>query len=132
MTLLTAHPTTSTGTAAMDRFVAETAAALRRDGPDAVPRIAQLLRAAVHQPDLLHPDHRLASQDGSRPTVVHAAPDGSFSVVALVWLPGQRTSIHSPRSWCVIGVHEGAGRETTYALVPRDGPAVARPRHTHL
>ena len=34
-----------------------------------------------------------------------------------VWRPGQRTSVHSHRSWCVVGVHEGVEEERTFTRV---------------
>ncbi|MGH3448161.1 MAG: hypothetical protein ACRDP4_11135, partial [Nocardioidaceae bacterium] len=48
--------------------------------------------------------------------VVHVADDGSFSIVALVWLPGQATPIHDHVSWCVVGVAEGTESETRYRM----------------
>ncbi|MFF4355113.1 cysteine dioxygenase [Streptomyces sp. NPDC001530] len=54
---------------------------------------------------------------------VHAEPDGSFSVVALVWLPGQRTPVHDHVSWCVTGVHQGTESEHRYRLLPWGGAA---------
>jgi 3-mercaptopropionate dioxygenase len=42
-------------------------------------------------------------------------------VVALVWLPGQRTPIHDHVSWCVVGVYQGIERETHYQLVEDAG-----------
>ena len=48
--------------------------------------------------------------------VVHTEPDGSFSVCALVWRPGQVTPIHDHVTWCVFGVLQGAGYEEIYAL----------------
>ena len=47
---------------------------------------------------------------------LHVEPDGSFSIVALVWLPGQETKIHDHVSWCVVGVYRGEEDETTYQL----------------
>ncbi len=47
---------------------------------------------------------------------MHVEPDGSFSVVALVWLPGQCTCIHDHVSWCVVGTYIGAEEETRYDL----------------
>lgn len=47
--------------------------------------------------------------------IMHVEPDGSFSIVALVWLPGQRTAIHDHVSWCVAGVIEGEEHEERYA-----------------
>lgn len=46
--------------------------------------------------------------------VLHVEGDGSFSVVALVWLPQQRTPIHDHVSWCVVGVHIGEETEIRY------------------
>ena len=47
---------------------------------------------------------------------MHAEPDGSFSVVGLVWRPGQITPIHDHVTWCVIGVLQGAEYEELFAL----------------
>ena len=63
---------------------------------------------------------------------MHAAPDGAFSLVALVWLPGQATAIHDHLAWCVVGVYEGAEHETRYRLTRDDhlvesGSAAAYP-----
>ncbi|WP_329494179.1 cysteine dioxygenase family protein [Kitasatospora herbaricolor] len=62
-----------------------------------------------------------------RQHVLHAEPDGSFSLVALVWLPGQCTPIHDHVSWCVAGVHRGQESERRYRLVSdgRTGRLVA-------
>jgi 3-mercaptopropionate dioxygenase len=78
--------------------------------------IASLLAVAVTEPGLLPERYRASSPDGYRTNVVHIASDGSFSVVALVWLPGQRTPVHSHRCWCVVAVHEGVELETLYEL----------------
>jgi predicted metal-dependent enzyme (double-stranded beta helix superfamily) len=48
--------------------------------------------------------------------VIHAEPDGSFSIVALVWLPGQHTPIHDHVAWCVTGVYQGQETEQRYTL----------------
>jgi len=47
---------------------------------------------------------------------VHVHPAGRYSIVALVWKPGQATPIHDHRCWCVVGVWRGLERETTYDL----------------
>ena len=54
--------------------------------------------------------------------LLHAEPDGSFSVVGLVWRPGQITPIHDHVTWCVIGVLQGAEYEELFAL--REGGTV--------
>jgi len=39
----------------------------------------------------LRPEHTRGFPDRYRQHVLHVSPDGAFSVVALVWLPGQKT-----------------------------------------
>jgi predicted metal-dependent enzyme (double-stranded beta helix superfamily) len=91
--------------------------ALRPDPAD----VAAVLQGYLGVPDLLAPEHLRSSPDSYRTNVVHTAADGSFSLVALVWRPGQRTSIHSHRSWCVVGVHQGLEEERSFGLSERDG-----------
>ena len=79
--------------------------------------VAAALQGHLGDPTLLAPRHRRSAADGYRTNVVHTAPDGSFSLVALVWRPGQRTSVHSHRSWCVVGVHEGVEEERSFTRV---------------
>jgi 3-mercaptopropionate dioxygenase len=65
---------------------------------------------------LLTDEQRLGDPERYRQHVLHVADDGAFSVVALVWLPGQATPIHDHVTWCVVGVHEGEEEEIRYAL----------------
>ena len=67
---------------------------------------------------LLTPEQQVGDPDRYRQHLLHAEADGSFSVVALVWLPGQCTPIHDHVSWCVTGVHRGEERERRYRLLP--------------
>ena len=83
--------------------------------------VAEYLRPALRQPGLLAPDQREGSEDGYTQHVLHVEPDGSFSVVALVWLPGQSTPVHDHVSWCTVGVSEGQETETLYRLAGRTG-----------
>jgi hypothetical protein len=48
--------------------------------------------------------------------LLYAEPDGSFSVSAMVWLPGQQTVIHDHVAWCVTGVLQGHEYEEVFAL----------------
>jgi 3-mercaptopropionate dioxygenase len=47
--------------------------------------------------------------------LVHAEPDGSFSIVVMVWLPGQRTPVHDHVTWCCTAVLAGIEYEEIYA-----------------
>ena len=47
---------------------------------------------------------------------LHVEPDGSFSMVAIVWQPGALTRIHDHVTWCVFGVLAGVEYEDLYTL----------------
>lgn len=66
--------------------------------------------------NLLAPEHCEGSPDRYRQHVLHVEDDGSFSIVSLVWLPGQSTPIHDHVSWCVVGVHAGEETEIRYEV----------------
>lgn len=85
------------------------------DDPNVVARrVGLVLRSALANPDLLEARHQEPWVRQYRPHLVHVHPEGRYSVVALVWQPGQATPIHDHRCWCVVGVWRGLERETTY------------------
>ncbi|MFJ5774287.1 cysteine dioxygenase [Streptomyces sp. NPDC093094] len=86
--------------------------------------VGERLAPHLGAPDLLTDEQRQSDPDRYRQHLLHAEHDGSFSVVALVWLPGQATSVHDHVSWCTTGVHQGRERERRYRLLPaEDGTA---------
>ncbi|MEJ3747522.1 cysteine dioxygenase family protein [Actinomycetes bacterium KLBMP 9797] len=76
--------------------------------------VAAQLRRHLPTPDVLTAEQRLGSPDGYRSHVLHVAPDGAFSIVAVVWRPGQITRIHDHVTWCVFGVIQGIEREELF------------------
>ena len=85
-------------------------------------RAARALRRHLPGPEILTVAERDGDAAGYQSHLMHAEPDGSFSVVALVWRPGQITPIHDHVTWCVIGVLQGAEYEELFAL--REGGTV--------
>jgi predicted metal-dependent enzyme (double-stranded beta helix superfamily) len=81
--------------------------------------IADRLGGLLATDGWLAPEHQLGSRDGYRQHLLHVSASRRLSVVALVWLPGQRTPIHDHVSWCVVGVYRGVERETRYRMVDR-------------
>jgi predicted metal-dependent enzyme (double-stranded beta helix superfamily) len=73
-----------------------------------LPPVSGLLTAAEREGD----------QAGYRCNVLHVEPDGSFSVVAAVWRPGQGSPIHDHVAWCVPAVLQGVEYEELFALAP--------------
>lgn len=76
--------------------------------------VAEIVRPFLGRDDLLLRAQMEPAEDSYRQHVLHVEPGGSFSVVSLVWLPGQCTCIHDHVSWCVVGVHNGEEHETIY------------------
>ena len=101
---------------ALDDLVAAVrlAARERGDWSETARLVADQLRLNLPTPDLLTADQRLGSPDDYRSHVLHAEPDGSFSIVAVVWRPGQLSRIHDHVTWCVSGVIQGVEHEELF------------------
>ena len=86
--------------------------------------VAEELRRHLPTPDVLTAEQQLGSPDDYSAYPLHVEPDGSFSIVALVWRPGQITRIHDHVTWCVFGVIQGVEHEELFDadlnLVARD------------
>lgn len=105
-------------TAGLASFVADVEAlvAIEQD-PDLIAagvrtRLARLLADR----EFLAPCYREPDPAHYRSHLLAVAPSRRFSVVSLVWLPGQITPIHDHICWCVVGVLQGLEREQRYSL----------------
>jgi len=76
--------------------------------------VAEQLRAHLLGPDVLTAEQRLGSPDGYRSHTLHVESDGAFSIIGLVWRPGQITRIHDHTTWCVFGVIQGVEHEDLF------------------
>ena len=92
-------------------------------------RVARALRANLPDPaDLLPADLRNGDPVGYQSHLLYAEPDSSFSISAMVWLPGQETAIHDHVAWCVTAVLQGREDEEIFALTD-GGRALALAAH---
>jgi predicted metal-dependent enzyme (double-stranded beta helix superfamily) len=76
--------------------------------------VASQLRAHLPTAAVLTPEQRLGDPDRYVSHILHVEDDGSFSIVALVWRPGQITPIHDHVTWCVFGVVQGIEHEELF------------------
>src|SRR5215470_4182712 len=108
--------TTTISTTALTDLVdgVRTAIAQHADWNGTAQLVAEQLRRHLPTPDVLTAEQRLGSDDRYRSHQLHVEPDGSFSIIALVWRPGQMTRIHDHVTWCVFGVIQGAEHEDLY------------------
>ncbi|MEU0566665.1 cysteine dioxygenase family protein [Nonomuraea sp. NPDC005983] len=74
--------------------------------------VADLMRDHLPPLDLLTPDERAGSPERYVSHLLHAQDD--FSIMAVVWRPGQHTVIHDHVSWCTFGILSGIESETLY------------------
>jgi 3-mercaptopropionate dioxygenase len=91
-----------------------TAIATRADWSQTAQLVADQLRAHLPGPDVLTPEQRRGTPDRAAGHTLHVEPDGSFSITAVVWRPGQLTRIHDHTTWCVFGVVQGVEHEDVY------------------
>lgn len=113
-----ATPTLPGMTGELDQLVARVRAVVgrHRDWRETARLVAGELAACVPTSAVLSPEQRAGDPSGYRSHVLHTEPDGSFSIVALVWRPGQVTPIHDHVTWCVFGVVEGVEHEELFTL----------------
>jgi predicted metal-dependent enzyme (double-stranded beta helix superfamily) len=108
---------------ALDRFIAQAHAQSRgaREPADSVLALAPLMLALIEQaPSFLEPQHYRSDPAHYTRNLIHDASDGSLSLYALVWLPGQWTPVHDHGSWGVVGVVEGVLEERSYVRLSPD------------
>lgn len=96
-----------------------------RDGIPGAEAMLENLRDAVRNPELLGAAHRVGSDRGYARHVVHADPLERFTVLALVWRPGQFSPVHWHHSWCAYAVVSGLLQETGYDWDEASGCATA-------
>ena len=90
------------------------AVAAGADWTETAQLVADQLRRHLPTTDVLTAVQRLGSPDDYCAHNLHVEPDGSFSIVALVWRPGQITRIHDHVTWCVFGVIQGVEHEELF------------------
>jgi predicted metal-dependent enzyme (double-stranded beta helix superfamily) len=115
-TTLTARPATELPE--LDELVTAVRAVVGRNAGwrDTASYVADALRGHLPSPGLL-PADLLAGERGTyRSHRLHVEPEGSFSMVAIVWQPGALTRVHDHVTWCVFGILAGVEYEDLYAL----------------
>jgi 3-mercaptopropionate dioxygenase len=83
--------------------------------------VARELEQHLPSPDVLSLEQRSVEGEGYLSYPLHTEPDGSFSVVALVWRPGDVTAIHDHVTWCVFGTIHGVELEELFTLDEQRG-----------
>src|SRR5262245_49719909 len=88
-------------------------------------RIAQALRVTAAMPDLLTPELRATRAGCYARHTIAADPAGRFTLLSIVWGPGQFSPAHAHDTWCAYAVVENTLTETLYEYDAQSGKAVA-------
>jgi predicted metal-dependent enzyme (double-stranded beta helix superfamily) len=88
-------------------------------------RIAHALRVAAAMPDLLTAELRAPRAGCYARHIVAADPAGRFTLLSIVWGPGQFSPPHAHDTWCAYAVAENTLTETLYEFDAPSGKAVA-------
>lgn len=107
------------------RLMAEIGAACAGSPDSMSTRIIDALRAAAAVPDLLKGDLREPRPSCYARHLVASDPAGRFTLLSLVWAPGQFSPPHAHDTWCAYAVVEHPLVETLYDFDSRSGKAMA-------
>jgi len=86
-------------------------------------RMEIVFSAAVADRGLVPLEARRAQPNSYARHLMHADPEGRFSIVALAWGPGQFSPVHAHHTWCAYAVIGGTLTETTYQYDSQSGLA---------
>lgn len=111
---MSAEPAYRSGVA-LDHLIADVIAASHWTIAERPRQVAEALRPNLTAPDLLDGIACPACPENYVRHILYACPEGRFSLMALVWMPGQQSPIHAHRAWCALGVHQGTLTESFFA-----------------
>jgi predicted metal-dependent enzyme (double-stranded beta helix superfamily) len=74
------------------------------------------LARAVGERDLVTPEQRIPSAQCYARHVVYSDPAGRFTILSLVWMPGQFSPPHAHQTWCAYAVCDNTLTETEYTF----------------
>ena len=121
--------------AALQRLIDNLDAAVSGPADALAHGITAALKSAVSEPDWLPAERRRASHENYARHVLHGDAEGRFSILSIVWNPGQVSPIHAHHTWCGVAVYRGTLVETffrhdTAAVAPVAIRTVTRAAHT--
>jgi len=90
-------------------------AAMAAPMDEMVERMDVVFSVATADRGLVPAEARVASPQRYARHLLHADPQGRFTIVALVWGPRQFSPVHGHHTWCSYAVLGGRLTETTYA-----------------
>lgn len=106
------------GNASLDRFVSRMDSLMISAGDDEARILDEgqhLLRELVSHDDWLPDDYGQADPDHFRQNMLYRMPGKDFTILCVVWGPGQAATPHNHTVWGMIGQLRGAELNRSYA-----------------
>jgi len=116
--MLTATDSAIAPNAALQTLSAATDQAEQTAASTLLLQMAAHLRQADNLLDALPQALRAGSPDNYCRHIAYADPSGRFTIVYLVWRPGQHSPVHGHKTWCAYRVLQGELSETLYHWNP--------------
>jgi predicted metal-dependent enzyme (double-stranded beta helix superfamily) len=85
--------------------------------------IKAALARVVREPDLLAPHQRLPQPGCYARHVLHSDAGGRFTILAIVWGPGQFSPAHAHHTWCGYAVYDKPLEEQLFRFNPEQSKA---------
>jgi len=115
----TTAPTAQSTRSALGDLVAAIARAIDTTTAEQLPlAVCDALRDHLPAAGLLSAEQRKGQAERYTRHILYAHPQGLFTVMALVWRPGQYTPVHGHFTWCSYFIMEGDMHEEHFAWNP--------------
>ncbi len=111
-------PLLPSATPPLQALVDALCSACARGGEPQATHITKALGGAVAAGAWLPQEQRRANHQRYARHLIYADPQQRFSILALVWAPGQASPVHGHRTWCSVAVYQGTLTEISYTLAP--------------
>jgi len=85
--------------------------------------IKAALARVVREPDLLTAEQRLPQPGCYARHVLHSDIAGRFTILAIIWGPGQFSPAHAHHTWCGYAVYDGPLEEKLFRFNPEQSNA---------
>lgn len=101
---------------ALSKLIEEVQLAFDRAQPESLPQaVCKALQEHALAAGLLNAQQQTGSTEHYTRHVLYSHPMGHYTVVALVWNPGQITPVHGHHTWCAYTVLKGSMEEECFA-----------------
>lgn len=98
----------------LERLAERIGAAVTLEADAMAQAIQAALAEATDPADWLPPERRRANHERYARHLLYSDPGERFSILSIVWDPGQKSPIHGHYCWCSVAVYQGELTERWY------------------